>query len=224
MRRWNWRRWTGGPVGLATIVATLAWGLVLHVPSVLAFPYQQRIGNTIVRAETPIDPHIVVDLARADALLATSPIAQPDAPRELYLTNGGWRWSVLALTSWNSFAFGRPFSDAMVFNISDVAADRITNRRAGGGVRTLSAVIAHETTHRLLARRFGEFAMILAPTWKKEGYCDYVARESGLSDAQAAAVRRTGANPPALVYYDGRRSVAAILAANGGSVDRLFGQ
>jgi hypothetical protein len=217
----NWRRLTGGRGGIVATILAAVLASIVCVPAVLAFPYKQQIGATTIRSEVPIDPRITVELARADALLKASPIDAPVA-RDIYLTNGGWRWSVLSLTSRGAFAFRRPLRDAIIVNRSDVANDRVYNRPGVSAVRTLSGVIAHETTHILLARHFGELAMLGKPTWKQEGYADYVAQESSLSDTDAAQLRAAGSSNPALVYYDGRRRVAAVLAANAGSIDRLF--
>lgn len=204
--------------GAALLAVLLALFLA---PEVLAFPYEQRFGATVVHAERPIDARLQAELARADQLLRASPVNDPQAPRRLFLTAGGWRWKLLSFGS-DAFAFRRPFSSAILFNRSDTAADRIFNGRAVAGERTLSGVIAHETTHLLVARHIGEWRARFLPTWKQEGYADYVAQESSLSDADAAAMRARGEAAPALFYYDARRRVAAFLAARGGSVDALL--
>lgn len=193
------------------------------IPEALAFPYHRTIAGASVWSETPLpSPATERVLDRADALVRASPLAGPPTGRRVFLTEGGWRWRWLSLTSSGAFGLTRPFSEAVVVNRSDVAVDRVVNGATVGGTRTLSGVIAHERTHGLVRARFGVVAEARLPLWAREGYPDYVARESSLSDAQAAMVRRAGASPPALAYYDARRRVAQTLAANGGSVDRLF--
>ncbi len=96
------------------------------------------------------------------------------------------------------------------------------NGRAVGGIRTLSGVIAHETTHIMIANHLGEVRSAMLPTWQQEGYADHVARESSLTDAEAARIRESDPRASALVYYDARRRVAAALSAKGGSVDAFF--
>ena len=107
----------------------------------------------------------------------------------------------------------------MVVNATDPVEGTIP---ALGANRSLGSVLAHEFTHGLIRRRFGILKSQTFPTWKVEGYSDYVAGESTLSDGQAAALERDGTDHPALPYYHGRRRVAAILAGNGGSVEQLF--
>ncbi len=216
------RRREQGPVRWIVFVLLLLAVTIIYAPQLLAFPYQQRIGAVTVYAECPIDPRIGSELARAEGLLRASPIYTGPLDRSLFLTNGGWRWRFLAIQSPGAFAFRRPFSSAIVFNRSDGGEDRITNGRAIGGTRTLSGVIAHETTHIMIAKRLGELRSEMLPTWQQEGYADHIARESSLTDAEAARLRKTDPAAPALVYYDARQRVATALSAKRGSVDAFF--
>lgn len=204
-----------------------AWGLVaagvtaVWQPALLAFPYHQRFGETVVHAERPIDATMAAVLGRAEALARTSPIYS-GAADDIYLTDGGWRWRVAALGSWGAFALRRPFMRSFVVNRNDIAADRVTNNRAIGGVRTLSGVIAHETMHIAIADLLGEMRAGLVPGWKAEGYADHVAQESSLSGVQAAKLEASGQAHPALRYFHGRRRVAAALQRDGGDVKALL--
>jgi hypothetical protein len=203
-------------LAVALVVATTA------APQLLAWPYRAEIGHIMVYAEQPIPPQKRTVLARADALVARSPLAEPGLERRLFLTDGGWRWDLLALTSRGAFGLRRPFRDAIIVNASDVAADRVENGAPVGGTRSLSGVIAHETTHILVADRLGEWQAFLLPSWKFEGYADYVARESSLGDGDYARLRANGARRPAMFYYEARRRVTAALARNGGNVEALL--
>lgn len=190
-------------------------------PWALAFPHQARIGATTIYAEAPIPPRIREIVARADGLVSRSAVWAPDTPRQIYLTKGGWRWRLLALQSSGAFGLRRPFLHAIVLNRSDVARDRIVNGRDPAGVRTLSGVIAHETTHMMAAFRLGEVRAALMPNWKREGYADYVAQESTLSDEEAARLRAANAHSRALDYYDYRKRVEMALADSGDELEFL---
>ena len=207
--------------GIALFLVALI-GTATAAPQLLAWPYSAEIGRTRIYSETPIPPQMRALLARSDALLARSPIKEPGLERSLFLTDGGWRWNVLALTSHGAFALRRPFRDAIIVNASDVAADRVENGAPVGGVRSLSGVIAHETTHVLVAHHLGELRAFLLPGWKSEGYADYVSNESSLSDGDYARLRANGASRPAMFYYEARRRVAAALRRNGGNVEALL--
>ena len=185
----------------------------------IAFPYHATSRGSEVWSESPL-PQRQLDrvTGRAAQLVAASPLARASEPRHVFLTQGGWRWTWLALQNRRSFALSRALGEPVIINRGDVASDRVR-----GVERSLSGVLAHETCHGMERRHFGAIRSdILAPRWLREGYCDYVAQESTLSDAAAARFRAEGRNPHALTYYEGRRRVAAELARNGGNVDALF--
>lgn len=211
------RRW----FSMALTIIGAAWLLCAFVPEALAFPYYQQIGSTKLYAESPISPAAAAVLARSDRLLNTSPIARAGGTQRIFLTNGGWRWHVLAPGEANALAITRPLTESIVINRGDLASDSIST---AVGRRSLSGIIAHERTHGLIRAHFGLSADWRYPAWLREGYCDYVAGGGTLSDAQAAALKAQGRTMRALPYYDGRKRVEAILARNGGSVDRLFAQ
>lgn len=206
-------------IGALALVAGL-FGL-LYAPKVLAFPFRAQVGDVTVYAEQPIPPAIGAILADADRRVSASPIDAPLGSRSIYLTDGGWRWTLIALQSRGAFAVTRSFTKAIVVNRSDIAANLVTNGASIAGTRSLAGTIAHETTHLLLYKRYGMLRPIGFPTWKAEGYCDYVARETSLSDALAARLHASGQSVPALAYHDGRLRVAALLARDP-NVDHLF--
>lgn len=212
----------GLPALMIELGLVVALVTAFHVPAALAFPHRAEIGTTTIYSEAPVLPVMVERLDRADRLLAQSPLFEPGLKRTLVLTNGGWRWRVMAFGSSGAVALRRPFSSVLIFNRSDIAADRVRNGAALGGTRTLSGTIAHETVHVLTARRYGELALIRMPRWKREGYADYVAQETSVGRDEEARIRARTPKAPVLAYYDARRRVAAELARNGNSVDALL--
>ncbi|RYD18432.1 MAG: hypothetical protein EOP89_17175 [Lysobacteraceae bacterium] len=205
-------------LGLALALA----GTVTLAPEVLAFPHQQRIGDTIVYSDMPLPATMPQVLARSDGLLRHSAIYGPGYGRRIFLTDGGWRWHVLAFQTPGAFALTRPIGEVIVVNRSNPALDRVDNAAKIGGTRTLSGVIAHERTHGLLRSRYGLLTDLRYPAWLREGYCDVVAGGGSLTDLAATALEARHVPHPALVYYHGRKRVAERLAANGGNVDALF--
>lgn len=207
---------TFGILGALLITSAIA-------PEVLAFPYEQTIGDTTVYSEARVPASMPQLLARSDALLRKSAIYGPGYGRRIFLTDGGWRWHVLALQTAGAFAFSRPLGEPILVNRSDPARDLVFNGAAVAGTRSLSGVIAHERTHGLIRARYGLLADMTYPAWLREGYCDVVAGGGSLSDAEASRLKARQESVPALLYYDGRKRVEALLKANGGSVDALFG-
>lgn len=197
----------------------------LLAPQLLAFPYYATAGDSQLWSETPIGQAALDEvMARAETLVSASPIARQRESRRIFLTHDSWRWLWLANIYRGTFALTRSAGQNLIVNRADIAADRIVNDRPVGGSRQLSSVIAHEITHGVLLHHFGVVAMMRQPRWRVEGYCDHIAQESALSDAEATRIEARGGMHPALLYYHGRKRVEAALAANGGSVDALFAQ
>jgi len=206
-------------IALVTLGAGLA--SAVYTPQVLAFPYKAQFGETIVRSERPLPADFGKTIAAADALVAKSALYRGPVLRRIFLTDGGWRWRLMALQLDGTVAFTRPLGNLIVVSDADPVADSARNHIRFPGIRTLHDTIAHETTHILLNDHFGVMQAAQFPRWKVEGYADYIAGTSSLSDARAALVRKQDPYHPALVYYEGRKRVAAALARDP-NVDHLF--
>lgn len=208
---------------IGTMGVVMAAGLLsaVYAPQVLAFPYKAQFGDTVVRSERPLPEDFGRTIDAADALVAKSALYRGPVSRSIFLTDGGWRWRLLSLQLNGAIAFRRPLRNLIVVNDADPAADSARNHIRFGGIRTLHDTIAHETTHILITDHFGLLQAARFPQWKVEGYADYVAGTSSLSDARATLVRRLDPYNPALAYYDGRKRVAAALAYDP-DVDHLF--
>jgi len=206
-------------IALVTLGAGLA--SAVYTPQVLAFPYKAQFGETVVRSERPLPADFGKTIAAADALVAKSALYRGPVSRRIFLTDGGWRWRLMALRLDGTVAFTRPLGNLIVVSDADPVADSARNHIRFPGIRTLHDTIAHETTHILLNDHFGVMRAAQFPRWKVEGYADYIAGTSSLSDARAALVRKQDPYHPALVYYEGRKRVAAALARDP-NVDHLF--
>lgn len=212
----SWRRQASYAAALLFFVSPL------EAPQLLAFPYVEEIAGHRVYSEAPIAPELRAVVSAGDTLAGRSPISDRNAHQPIFLTAGGWRWTWLALTSRGAFALSRAGSEVIVVNRSDPAQDAVFTPRGVGGKRALSATIAHEMTHGAIRKHFGVLADWRYPVWLREGYCDYVAGGSSLTDADARKLIASGTDHPALVYWRGRKRVEAELQRDGGSVDRLF--
>ena len=210
----------GGRRGLGFGLGVLVISLTMfYAPAALAFPHYAEIGTTKVYSTEPILPVLKERIARADRLLAQSPLHEPGLRRTLDLTDGGWRWRVMALGYSDAVALRRPFSSLLIFDRSDIATDRVTNK-----ARSLSGTIAHESVHLLTARRFGELRLLRMPHWKREGYADYVAQEPTFGAGEEQELRARRPDAPVLKYYEARRRVAKALDEEGQTVEQLLGR
>jgi|GEM_PF-1112806 len=213
----------GGRRGLGFALAILVVCVTtLYAPAALAFPHYAEIGATKIYSTEPILPVLEQRIARADRLLAKSPLYVPGLRRTIVLTDGGWRWRLMALGYSDTIALRRPFSSILLFNRSDIDADRVRNVSPIGGIRSLSGTIAHESVHILTARRFGELRLARMPHWKREGYADYDAQETSIDPDEEQKIRARWPDAPVLKYFEGRRRVANALDDEGQTVEQLL--
>ena len=208
----------------AVAVSVVAVG-PLFAPNLMAFPYRAQVGRHQVYSVTPLPPAIEGVVRIADSKVAASPSGSFRASdQSIFLTGGGWRWKWLAATRQNSFAITRAVNDAIIVNRADVANDEVHRRAMIGDRRSLSGVIAHEMTHASIRSHFGSMADWRYPSVLREGYCDFVAGEGSLTDAEARALLQQGAEHPALAYWTGRKRIEGELGSNGYDIDRLFAE
>ena len=214
----------GGRRGVLALGIVLPFATPLYAPQLLAFPYRTATPIGTVWSESPISPEaLAASNAAVQTRLATTPLAEPNERRPIFLTDGGWRWSWLTLGSGSSLAISRPFTKTVIVNRTNLVGEGAIGSSTSGRKRTLGSLLAHEFTHGLIRRRYGVVPSLTFPAWKVEGYSDHVAGESTLDAEAVAKLEAAHQSHPALVYYHGRQRVAAELAANGGDVDALFG-
>jgi hypothetical protein len=143
------------------------------------------------------------------------PIALPHATQHTFLTDGGWRWSVLALTSRTAFAFSRAPFETIVVNRSDPLNDNAFRPAEVGGARSLTGTLAHEMTHAAIRAHFGPFADFRYPAWLREGYCDYVAGGGSITDEEARVLMREHPDQPWSIGVDASRSSQSLSEKKG---------
>jgi len=120
----------------------------------------------------------------AEAKLAASEINTDEIKPRIFLTNSHRLYAVMSLfIGGNSFGKGYAMlpTDNIFINKADLGRDLVYRDAEANNQRTLSGVIAHETTHLLIRKKFGYWKNLRFPVWKREGYCEYVAGGSTLS-------------------------------------------
>ena len=196
--------------------------LLLAFPQAL-FAYSAEHGKFRVHSREPLTPEIEKVLESADARLRTSPIYDDDVRREIYLTNGYGMYALLSHKAYKSFANSVPFINNVFINKTDVAADRVYVNRSENNSRSLSGVIAHETVHLFIRQRYGTVSASLMPTWKNEGYCEYVAGDSTITlDEGIRRWKENESDDAAYRYMKYRLMVKHLLDDEKITVDELF--
>ena len=115
----------------------------------------------------------------------------------------------------NAGAFGNAFELLGYITIApaQVSDDKVTTSSPTNNTRSLSGVLAHEFTHLLLYSALGFEKYSTLPTWKMEGYADYIAQESSFPEAQGMALFCSGKADagPSYLYFRYRKAVGYLL-------------
>jgi len=176
VKMYRFYRLAGGVIGFLAV----AYILLLSFPQVL-FAHSTRHGTFTVYARKPLDAGLEAVLEKADEKLRASPLYDGSAERRVYLTDSFGMYALLSHKAYASFANSVPFIDNIIVNRSDLSADRVYIPRSWSNERSLSGVIAHETTHLFIRSRYGTLQASLMPAWKNEGYCEYIAGDSTIT-------------------------------------------
>jgi hypothetical protein len=216
------RRWArAGRVAAASVAASYL--LLLAFPDVL-FAYHATRGNFRVSSEVPLDPRLAAVLDDAEARLARSPLNDPRMVHRLYVCDSPLRRWLLTPGGRGSFGTTYAVIRTTVLERVDVR-DNLSYRDAPrDNVRPLGSVIAHERMHALLDRRFGALACFRMPTWKTEGYCEFVAGDPSFDVAEGKRLICDGKDDDSgpFRYFRYHAMVKYLLEVEGLSVDELF--
>jgi hypothetical protein len=167
----------------AVISIVIGYVLLLCFPQVL-FAHVVSYRNFTIYSREPLDQNVYAILDKVESKLNASQINSQDIKPRVFLTNSFGLYSSLSLFLGGN-SFGKGFAmlptDNVFINKSDLADDLVFRNAPSNRERSLSGVIAHESTHLLIRKRFGYWRNLTMPTWKKEGYAEYVAGGSTLS-------------------------------------------
>jgi len=155
----------------ALAILIIAYGTVLAFPEPL-FAHKYSYKNFVIYSRTPIDDRIKPELDVVSQRLAKSELNDPTMVHRVFVAGSA---------SWYAF-FNGPYRGAMArnyeFNNSifvpqlDLSAEKVVH--VDGRTAPIATILAHEMTHTLSQRRLGIIRSWRTPSWKKEGYAEYV--------------------------------------------------
>jgi len=201
----------------------LAYFLTIAFPQYL-FANHVTHGKFQVYSRQPFDENIDRVLDSAEARLVKSPLYDESAARRVFLTDSHNFYYFLSNKSFRSFGSSVPLLDNILINRSDIAGDRVFMDRAVRNNRSLSGVIAHEVTHHFIRKKFGIWrSMFSIPTWKNEGYCEYVAVDTTIAFADGVKLwQENPSNDSTYAYFKYHQMVKYLLDDEKISVEELF--
>ena len=202
-----------------------AYMLLLCYPQIL-FAHEVSYKNFTVYSREPLDKDVYAMLYKVEMQLSVSPLNSSDVKPKIFLTNSQRLYSLLSLYfGANSFGKGYaalPTSNVFI-NETNIAQDLVFRKAPANNQRSLSGVVSHEITHLLIRKKFGYVKNITMPTWKKEGYAEYVAGGSTLD--YETGVRLWKANPQdgtGYQYFKYYMMVKYLLETEKLTVEELF--
>ena len=207
------------------LLTTSAYVLLLAFPQPL-FAHVIRSSGFTVYSRVPVDANINAVLDRAHGRLTASPIYARHVKPNVFLVNSTRLYASLSLyVGGNSFGKGfamLPTTNVFI-NAHDASKDLVFRDAPANNMRSLSGVLAHETTHLLIRERYGYWRNLTMPTWKKEGYSEYVAGGSTLSYETGAVMWKARPDDPTgYQYFKYYMLVKYLLEQEKVSVDELF--
>ena len=121
-------------------------------------------------------------LDKSESLLYNTELFKKGISQNIFICNGYSEFTFFALMSRKAFAVNYPIFQNIFISKSSVLQNYILRNGKENNKRTLSGVIAHETVHSLLENKLGLLKYKLLPSWKNEGYCDFIANESSFNE------------------------------------------
>jgi len=120
-------------------------------------------------------------LDESQNLLNNTQLFNDEINQDIFICNSFNEFTFFALFSRKAFAVNYPITQNIFLSKSSITENSILRNGKENNKRTLSGVIAHETAHSLLENNLGIVKYKLLPSWKNEGYCDFIANESSFN-------------------------------------------
>ena len=204
------------------VAITAAYFFIICFPQIL-FAHEIKHKNFKVYSSQPFDENVYKILDDAEMRLSKSTINNPEISRRVFLTNSHSIYTFLSNKAFRSFANSVPLINNILINKSDTANDLVYMNRPENNKRSLSGVIAHEVTHLFIREKFGNLSGLTLPTWKIEGYCEYIAGDTTITFEEG--VRRWKENPSddsKYSYFKYTLRVKYLLETENLTIDEVF--
>lgn len=200
-------------LGTALGVGVVVYLLVLAFPHPL-FPHTLSYRDFTVHSDQPLGREMHPVLDRASARIASSAVHDSTAHHTIFLSGSRAKFALFARENFRAFGIRSPVRGHIFIASADPERDLAVRYADEHRDRRLSGVIAHEVTHNLLRRAAGGRDL---PTWKDEGYAEYVAGESTFDYDEGIRLLVAGGSDPsnAFRYFKHRLLVQHLLDDRG---------
>ena len=121
-------------------------------------------------------------LDKSIELLSQSELFDNQFKQNVFICSSYSEYSFLAPMHGSTFGVNVSLTRNIILANSSFPDNLSIRKGNDNNKRTLSSVIAHETVHSLLVNKLGFAKYRFLPTWKNEGYCDFIANESSYDE------------------------------------------
>ena len=170
------------------IISLLLGGLSLTYAGIIIFPsflfannLKYKSFNVFYHSSEINVEKLKSVLDKSQNLLNNTELYKPRINQDIFICNSFNEFTFFALFHRKAFAVNYPITQNIFLSKSSISKNSILRNGKKNNRYSLSGVIAHETTHSLLEKKLGTIKFKLLPSWKNEGYCDFVANESSFN-------------------------------------------
>lgn len=127
-------------------------------------------------------------LDKSQDLLNNTELYKAGINQDIFICSSYNEFTFFALMSRKAFGVNSPISQNIFLSKSFISENYILRNGEENNKYSLSGVIAHETVHSLLRNELGILKYKLLPSWKNEGYCDFIANESSFNEQKGLTI------------------------------------
>src|SRR6266851_5964903 len=164
MRRLLW-------IAAALAILITAYGTVLAFPEPL-FAHKYSYKNFVVYSRTPIDDRIRPELDVVSQRLAKSELNDPNIVHRVFVAGSSFWYTFFNGPYRGAMARNYEFNNSIFVPQLDLSSEKVVH--FDGRTAPIATILAHEMTHTLSQRRLGIIRSWRTPSWKKEGYAEYI--------------------------------------------------
>ncbi len=206
------------------IIIAVIFIIFIIFPNLSFYRHQVNYEQFNIYSDTEINEAIYKILDSVEEKLKTSEIYADDLNYRIFISSDFKPYSIFCPSLKDAFAATYPIINNIFISKTDIENNLVQRNADEDNVRSLSSVIIHEVTHKLIENEIGVKANRRLDIWKKEGYCEYVSVESKLDLKEGIKKVYSGSNSfsPAFSYLKYRIFVTYLLDIKGNSFQSLI--
>jgi hypothetical protein len=166
------------------VIMIAAYATLLAYPEPL-FAHTYSYKNFVVYSNDPLDDRVRAQLDVVSQRLAKSELNDPSIVHRVFVAGSPRLYTFLNGPYRGAMGRNYEFHNSIFVPRLDLASGNVVH--FDGTAAPIAAILAHEMTHTLSQKRLGLIKSWQTPSWKKEGYAEYIGNprtESLIEDLQ----------------------------------------